>query len=100
MKQAEKQSVPPNSVRKRVLRGLGATALGPVVTMFVQVVAVTLLPAALMFLVLLLNDKPLMGDHTNTVWQNVANWSIIAFVIIMSSMFGVSVLFPGLFGQA
>ena len=31
------------------------------ITIFVQVVAVTLLPAALVFLILLLNDKPLMG---------------------------------------
>ena len=35
----------------------------------------TLLPAALMFLILLLNDKPLMGEHVNTRWQNIANWS-------------------------
>ncbi|MGD0230984.1 MAG: divalent metal cation transporter [Syntrophorhabdales bacterium] len=82
----------------------GAVVLIPrapliLITMFVQVIAVTLLPAALMFLVLLLNDKPLMGDHTNTRWQNIANWSIIAFVILMSTLFGISVLFPGLFGQ-
>ena len=43
------------------------------ITMFVQVVAVTLLPAALVFLILLLNDKPLMGQYVNTRWQNVAN---------------------------
>ena len=82
----------------------GAVVLVPgapliIITMFVQVIAVTLLPAALMFLVLLLNDKPLMGDHTNSRWENIANWSIIAFVIIMSTMFGISVLFPNLFGQ-
>jgi NRAMP (natural resistance-associated macrophage protein)-like metal ion transporter len=69
------------------------------ITMFVQVVAVTLLPAALLFLILLLNDEPLMGEHRNTRWQNVANWSITLFVIVMSSVFGISVLFPGLFGQ-
>ena len=82
----------------------GAVVLIPgapliLITMFVQVIAVTLLPAALMFLVLLLNDKPLMGDRTNTRWQNIANWSIIAFVIIMSTAYGISVLFPSLFGQ-
>jgi NRAMP (natural resistance-associated macrophage protein)-like metal ion transporter len=66
------------------------------ITMFVQVVAVTLLPAALMFLILLLNDKPLMGDYVNTRWQNIANWSIVTFVIIMSTLFGLSVLFPDL----
>ena len=69
-----------------------------IITLFVQVVAVTLLPAALVFLVLLLNDKPLMGDHVNTRWQNIVNWTIIVFVIGMSCLFGVSVMFPGLLG--
>jgi len=69
------------------------------ITMFVQVIALTLLPAALLFLILLLNDEALMGDHMNTLWQNIANWSITGFVIIMSTLFGVSVLFPGIFGQ-
>ena len=69
------------------------------ITMFVQVVAVTLLPAALFFLILLLNDAPLMGKYVNTRWQNVANWSIAAFVIVMSTLFGLSVLFPGLVGN-
>ncbi len=67
------------------------------ITMFVQVVAVTLLPAALMFLILLLNDKQLMGQYVNTRTQNIANWSIVIFVILMSTVFAVSVLFPGLF---
>jgi Mn2+/Fe2+ NRAMP family transporter len=71
-----------------------------IITIFVQVVAVTLLPAALTFLILLLNDKPLMGDHVNTLWQNIANWSITAFVIIVSTAYGVSVLFPELFGSS
>lgn len=69
------------------------------ITIFVQVVAVTLLPAALVFLILLLNDKPLMGTHTNTRWQNIANWSITIFVILVSTLFGVSVLYPNLFGS-
>jgi Mn2+/Fe2+ NRAMP family transporter len=67
--------------------------------MFVQVIAVTLLPAALMFLILLLNDKPLMGEHVNTRWENIANWSITVFVIVMSTLFGISVLFPAFLGQ-
>jgi Mn2+/Fe2+ NRAMP family transporter len=66
--------------------------------MFVQVAAVTLLPPALLFLILLLNDKPLMGEHTNTRWQNIANWTIALFVILMSTGFALSVLFPGLLG--
>jgi Mn2+/Fe2+ NRAMP family transporter len=67
------------------------------ITIFVQVVAVTLLPAALVFLILLLNDKELMGAYANTRWQNIANWSIVAFVIAVSTLYGVSILFPDWF---
>jgi NRAMP (natural resistance-associated macrophage protein)-like metal ion transporter len=68
------------------------------ITMFVQVVAVTLLPAALVFLLLLLNDKALMGDHVNTPSQNIANWTIVIVVAILSSLLGVQTLFPRLLG--
>ncbi len=68
------------------------------ITMFVQVVAVTLLPAALVFLLLLLNDKALMGEHVNTRSQNLANWTIVVVVAILSSLLGVQTLFPELFG--
>jgi NRAMP (natural resistance-associated macrophage protein)-like metal ion transporter len=81
----------------------GAVVLIPgapliLITMFVQVVAVTLLPAVLLFLILLLNDKPMMGEYVNTRWQNVANWSITIFVVTMSTLFGISILFPELLG--
>ena len=87
------------------LASAGAVVLIPgapliTITMFVQVVAVTLLPAALLFLLLLLNDKPLMGAHVNTRWQNIANWGIVLFVVVMSTLFGISVIFPGLFGPS
>ena len=67
------------------------------ITMFVQVVAVTLLPAALVFLLLLLNDESCMGKHTNTRWQNIANWSIVIIVALMSTLLGIQTLFPDLF---
>jgi len=67
------------------------------ITMFVQVVAVTLLPAALVFLLLLLNDKPLMGAHVNTLWENIMNWSIVFLVVVMSSLLGISTIFPDFF---
>jgi Mn2+/Fe2+ NRAMP family transporter len=52
---------------------------------------------SLVFLLLLLNDRAFMGEHVNTLWQNVMNWGIAIFVIIMSSLMGISTLFPGLF---
>jgi len=67
--------------------------------MFVQVVAVTLLPAALVFLILLLNDRQRMGEHANTRWQNIANWSIILFVIAMSAAYAMTLLLPEWFGS-
>jgi NRAMP (natural resistance-associated macrophage protein)-like metal ion transporter len=67
------------------------------ITLFVQVIAVTLLPAALVFLILLLNNKKTMGDYTNTAWQNIVNVSIVAVIVVLSSLYAVSTLFPGMF---
>ncbi len=64
------------------------------ITLFVQVVAVTLLPAALVFLILLLNNKKTMGEYTNTKSQNIINVAIVVAIIIISSIYGVSTLFP------
>ncbi len=69
------------------------------ITLFVQVIATTLLPAALVFLILLLNDKKTMGKYVNTVWQNVANVSIVLVIIVASTLYGASVVFPNLFGK-
>ena len=81
----------------------GAVVLIPgapliMITMFVQVVAVTLLPSTLVFLLLLLNDKDTMGPYANTRWQNTTNWLIVAIVTVMSSLLGVQTLWPSLFG--
>ncbi len=67
------------------------------ITMFVQVVAVTLLPSLLVFLLMMLNDKGTMGEYVNTRWQNIANGSIVALVIVMSTMLGIQTLYPELF---
>ncbi|MGC9967157.1 MAG: divalent metal cation transporter [Syntrophobacteraceae bacterium] len=67
------------------------------ITMFVQVVAVTLLPAALVFLLLILNDSAFMGEYVNSRRQNIMNWSIVILVSVMSTLLGVSTLFPDLF---
>ncbi len=87
------------------LLGAGAIVLIPgapliTITMFVQVVAVTLLPAALVFLILILNEPAFVGKYVNTRWENVANWSIVVFVTVMSTLFAVSTLFPEWLGGA
>jgi NRAMP (natural resistance-associated macrophage protein)-like metal ion transporter len=68
------------------------------ITLFVQVVAVTLLPAALVFLIILLNNEDIMGKYKNTLFDNIANISIVVCIIIVSTLYGISTLFPNLFG--
>jgi len=82
-----------------MLLSAGAIVLIPgapliTITMFVQVVAVTLLPSALVFLILILNSESFMGDLVNTRTQNIVNWTIVIFVTAMSTLFAVSTLFP------
>lgn len=67
------------------------------ITLFVQVIAVTLLPAALVFLILLLNNEEIMGKYKNTLWDNIINTSIVVCIIILSTLYGVGTLFPNLF---
>ncbi|MEI6262196.1 MAG: NRAMP family divalent metal transporter [Deltaproteobacteria bacterium] len=80
----------------------GAVVLIPnaplvLITLFVQVIAVTLLPAALVFLILLLNNKKTMGEHTNNLWQNIVATFIVVVIVILSSLYGISTLFPSMF---
>jgi len=64
------------------------------ITMYVQIAAVTLLPASLLFLILILNDRGFMGQHVNTRWQNVANWTIVIGLVVISTLFALGTLFP------
>ena len=81
----------------------GAVVLIPgaplvLITLFVQVVAVTLLPAALVFLIILLNNEEIMGKYKNTLFENIANITIVVFIIVLSTLYGLSTVFPNLFG--
>jgi Mn2+/Fe2+ NRAMP family transporter len=67
------------------------------ITLFVQVIAVTLLPAALVFLILLLNDEKTIGPLKNTLWQNIITITIVIGIIILSTLYAISAIFPNLF---
>ena len=67
------------------------------ITLFVQVIATTLLPAAMVFLILLLNNVELMGKYKNNRFQNIVNFSIVIGLIILSTAYSLSALFPNLF---
>lgn len=67
------------------------------ITLFVQVIAVTLLPAALVFLLVLLNNEELMGKYKNTLTQNILGFSIVFMVILLSTLYALSVVLPEVF---
>jgi Mn2+/Fe2+ NRAMP family transporter len=67
------------------------------ITLFVQVIAVTLLPATLVFLIILLNNKETMGKYRNTLFLNIINITIVTCIIILSALYGISALFPEVF---
>jgi Mn2+/Fe2+ NRAMP family transporter len=67
------------------------------ITLFVQVIATTLLPAALVFLILLLNDKDTMGKYRNRLFDNIVNIGIVAIVVVLSTLYGLGTIFPNMF---
>lgn len=65
----------------------------------VQVLAGLMLPSAIIFLQLLLNDKELLGEkYSNKRWNNVINWIIITVLFILSGILAIQVLLPGIVG--
>ena len=64
----------------------------------VQVLAGVMLPSAVIFLQLLLNDRELLGEQfANKLWNNVINWTIIVVLFGLSLLLAVQVLMPNLF---
>ncbi|HTW63944.1 MAG TPA: Nramp family divalent metal transporter [Bryobacteraceae bacterium] len=84
----------------------GVTLLIPedkqgLVVLGVQVLAGVILPSAIIFLQLLLNDHELLGDQwVNKKWNNWINWIIIIVLFILSLILAMQVLVPKLFPQS
>ena len=64
----------------------------------VQVFAGLILPSAIIFLQLLLNDHALLGDRwVNRPWNNWINWTIILVLFALSLLLAAQVMLPNLF---
>lgn len=64
----------------------------------VQVLAGIMLPSAIIFLQLLLNDKEMLGERfANKPWNSAVNWTIIVVLFGLSLLLAVQVVMPGLF---
>ena len=66
------------------------------ITQAVQVLAGILLPSATVFLVLLCNDRAVLGPWANTLRQNVVAWTIVWSLVLVSLALTATTLFPGL----
>lgn len=73
-----------------LIRGapLGAVTVG------VQALAGVLLPSAIVFLVLLCNDKEVLGPWTNPPWLNVAATTQAAVLVALSLILATTTVFP------
>ena len=63
-------------------------------TEYVQVLAGVLLPGASLFLLLLCNDKDVLGPWMNRTWLNVVTSFIIGVLVVLSLILTINVLFP------
>jgi Mn2+/Fe2+ NRAMP family transporter len=63
----------------------------------VQVLAGLMLPSAIVFLQLLLNDKEVLGAYANQRWNNFINWTIVILLFVLSLLLAAQVTVPQLF---
>jgi len=64
------------------------------IVLTVNVIAVLAMPPALAFLLLLVNDREVMGEHVNGMWANVAGIVVTVFLICAGVGFGIATVFP------
>jgi Mn2+/Fe2+ NRAMP family transporter len=64
------------------------------VVLTVNVIAVLAMPPALAFLLLLVNDREVMGEYVNGTWANIAGIAVTVLLIIAGIGFGLATVFP------
>jgi len=62
----------------------------------VNVIATLAMPPALAFLLLLVNDREVMGEYVNGRWENIAGVSVGVLLVVAGLAFGLGTVFPGL----
>ncbi len=66
------------------------------IVLVVNVLAVLTMPPAIGFLLLLVNDQDVMGEHKNTWLLNTLGIGVGVFVALAGLLYALSVVFPGL----
>jgi Mn2+/Fe2+ NRAMP family transporter len=67
------------------------------VVLIVNVIAVLAMPPALVFLLMLANDREVMGDMVSPMWMNLLATGVVIFLTLVGILFGISVMAPNLF---
>jgi Mn2+/Fe2+ NRAMP family transporter len=68
------------------------------IVLTVNVIAVLAMPPALVFLLMLVNDPDVMGEHVNGGWANFAGVTVTVLLICAGLIFGAATVFPKLLG--
>lgn len=66
------------------------------IVLIVNVIAVLAMPPALVFLILLVNDREIMGNQISGRLGNSVAITIVVFLCLVGLLFGVSIIFPNL----
>ena len=77
----------------------GSDALLGLLTNAVQTLAGVLLPSATVFLLLLCNDRAVLGPWVNGRWTNLFTGAVIAILVLLSVVLTASVLYPDITGE-
>ncbi|MCX5697542.1 MAG: Nramp family divalent metal transporter [Candidatus Omnitrophica bacterium] len=56
------------------------------ITIWTQVINAMLLPVVLLSMILMVNNKSIMGDYTNNKFQNIVGWATVIILIILTIM--------------
>jgi len=86
-------------VHAGLILGGGALVLLPgaplgLITVGVQTLAGVLLPSCTLFLLLLCNDRAVLGPWVNGRWLNLFTASVVGLLVLMSFVLIAAVLFP------
>ena len=60
----------------------------------VQVIATIFMPAAMLFLLMLVNDRELVGEHVNSPTRNVLSIGVMVLLIVCNGLYGITTMFP------
>lgn len=66
------------------------------ISITVNVIATLLMPPALLFLILLVNDREIMGKLANGRLANAASWTVVMIIVLMGATYGILTVFPQL----